>query len=251
LNDDAVSGGGFLVVKSAVAPGEEALSHNLLGQRLGRKGRDTRARILAATERVLSEPEGAFTLSAVAREAGLRITSLYLYFNDLSELLGAVLEPVMASAEAAYVAQVREPWPDEALSARCQSFVAAYHRFWLRNTRVLHLRNTYADAGDQLMWRYRLSASRLLNRLLVAQMEADSETGDAPANFLSSTLLIGLERMATTATDPRFPELMTAGNPLRKGPVDLEAQVAGLVTAEAKIFELTIAHARAAARKTA
>jgi AcrR family transcriptional regulator len=239
----------LLVVKGAIAPSEEALSHNLLGQRLGRKGRDTRARILAATERVLADTEGAFTLSAVAREAGLRITSLYLYFNDLSELLGAMLEPVTASAEAAYVAQVREPWPDEVLGERCQRFVAAYHAFWLRHTRVLHLRNTYADAGDRLMWRYRLSASRLLNRLLVVQMEADPDAEDAPANFLSSTLLIGLERMATTATDPRFPELMTVGNPLRKGPLDLEAQVAGLVRAEAKIFELTIAHGRAVSRK--
>ena len=35
---------------------EGPLSHNLQGQRLGRKGRGTRERILAATERLLAGP---------------------------------------------------------------------------------------------------------------------------------------------------------------------------------------------------
>lgn len=63
-----------------------ALSHNQLGQRIGRKGRDTRGRIIAAAERLLADRAGPpITLSAVAREASLGMTSLYSYFKDLSE----------------------------------------------------------------------------------------------------------------------------------------------------------------------
>jgi hypothetical protein len=80
------------------------LSHNLDGQRLGKKGRGTRERVLAATERLLAAPvDTGISLSAVAREASLGMTTLYLYFSDLTELLLAVLEPIMASAETSYV----------------------------------------------------------------------------------------------------------------------------------------------------
>ena len=55
---------------------QAALSHNLLGQRLGRKGRDTRERILAATARLLLGPaDNVISLSAVAREASLGMTT--------------------------------------------------------------------------------------------------------------------------------------------------------------------------------
>src|SRR6201995_3065199 len=96
--------GEALMAKSAFSSVEnEPLSHNLLGQRLGKKGRDTRERILAATERLLAGPPDApITLSAVAREASLGMTSLYLYFNDLTELLLAQLSATMSLAREAY-----------------------------------------------------------------------------------------------------------------------------------------------------
>src|SRR5688500_16342358 len=95
---------------------EEAVSHNLNGQKLGRKGRVTRERILAATAELLAGPRDApISLSAVARQASLGMTSLYNYFSDFTELLLALLEPVMESAEDAYLAQLREPWSDDEL----------------------------------------------------------------------------------------------------------------------------------------
>ena len=92
---------------------KESLSHNLQGQRLGRKGRDTRERILLAAETLLAAPPGApITLSAVAREASLGMTTLYLYFSDFTELLLAVLDGIMATAEDSYIGRLRERWPD-------------------------------------------------------------------------------------------------------------------------------------------
>src|ERR1700761_8300016 len=104
-----------------------SLSHNLNGQKLGRKGRDTRERILtAAAELVADSHEATVSLSAVARRASLGMTSLYLYFNDLTELLLAVLEPVMAMGEKEYVTHLREHWPDETLNRHCVEFVSAF-----------------------------------------------------------------------------------------------------------------------------
>ncbi|MFT3966240.1 MAG: TetR/AcrR family transcriptional regulator, partial [Sphingobium sp.] len=82
--------------RKAASPPEEAgddISLNLYGQRLGRKGRETRDRIISAANGLLARPEPVqVTLSAVAREASLGMTTLYLYFSDLTELLSAVLE---------------------------------------------------------------------------------------------------------------------------------------------------------------
>ena len=235
---------------AAELDGEGELSHNLLGQRLGRKGRDTRARILAATERVLERSDEAFTLSAIAREAGLRITSLYLYFADLSELLAALLDPAMESAEAAYVAQLREPWPDAELGACCLRFVEAYYAFWVRHTRVLHLRNSFADGGDQLMWRYRLHGAGVVTALLIRQMEDDPAADGSPAYFTAQALMIAIERMATTATDPRVPEIAAVAGRDGRPMVQPGVQKTSLIQAEAQLFELAIAHARAMARRS-
>jgi AcrR family transcriptional regulator len=238
------------LTRSSTAPTkDDALSHNLQGQRLGRKGRDTRARILAASGRLLAVPDAVVTLSAIAREADLRVASLYVYFSDLPELLGAVLEPVMASAEKTYVAELDAHWADAELAARCLGFVRAYHGFWARHTRILHLRNALADQGDLRMWGYRLRGSQRLTPLLVRQMEADPDAPSSSARYLASSLLIGLERMSTTTTDPQFPEFAAAG-PSRARDAGADAQTAGLIAAEGKIFELAIAHERALSRRT-
>lgn len=189
---------------------EQAAPHyNLLGQRLGRKGRDTRERILAATERLLADPaRPAITLSEVARRSSLAMTTLYLYFGDLTELLIAVLEPVMASAEEAFVARLRRRWPDETLAADCHAFVSAYIHFWQRNGRILHLRNHYADMGDQRLIERRIEAAYPLIDLLARQMRADPDTPSAAPGGMPSVMFTALERSATVATHGGISDLM-------------------------------------------
>src|ERR1700740_3463444 len=111
------------MAKPASSNADNELSHNLLGQRLGKKGRDTRERILAATERLLAGPPDApITLSAVAREASLGMNSLSLYFNDLTELLLAQLSITMSTARASFGDHLREHWPDDTLGEHCLRF---------------------------------------------------------------------------------------------------------------------------------
>lgn len=218
-------------------------SYNLNGQRLGRKGRDTRDRILAATQEILSEPSDGslLTLSEVARRASLRMGTLYIYFADLTELVLAVLDPVMATAEDEYVHLVRDHWPDEELGERALAFVTAYHSFWLKHGRVLHLRNNMGDRGDKRMMEHRVRAALPVMGLIASQMAPGPV---AQGNIVSSTataLMTGLDRAATVMTEGKLPQIIDQpSNPLGL-----------LLQAQARLFELAIKDQRDQAKTRA
>lgn len=217
-------------------PDAERPSHNLLGQRLGRKGQETRERILVATEKLLApESDVTLSLSAVAREASLGMTTLYLYFSDLSELVLAVLDRTMASADDAYVVHLRARWPEAALGERCKEFLAAYCYFWVRHARVMHLRNSYVDAGDERVRQHRTDTARPMIKLLVSQMDGDLESSLTPAYAMATALWTGVERSVTLVTDATF----------RSRSEKAEVQARELIYAQARLMELGIRDYRA------
>lgn len=231
---------GLAKAGSASARGGAArtVSHNLNGQRLGRKGRDTRARILAVTAELLADPSQTVTLSAVARRASLGMTSLYAYFTDLTELLLAVLEPVMETAEAEYVGLLRERWPEDELGERAFALVRAYHGFWVKHSRLLHFRNSMADSGDARLMLHRVRAAQLLIRLMVAQMDGDVDQPTSRHYGMATALLTGLDRVVTVTTNASLPQMLHA-------PVTPRAH---LLEAEARLLELGIRDYRGLAR---
>lgn len=175
---------------------------NLQGQKLGKKGRITRDRILGAARKVIEDPDAeSFTLSAVARETGLRLSSIYNYFADPTELFLAVLEPVAEESEDAYVRLLRDRWPEERLEDCCVEFVDAFQAYWRKNSRMLHLRNRLADQHDERVLLQRIAMARRVVRLLGFQMDGDVEKATGPQFDLASVLYTGLERVVTIATD--------------------------------------------------
>jgi len=220
----------------AVADACEKVSHNLNGQKLGRKGKITRERILAATLELLDEDrEEPITLTMVARRSSLGMSSLYNYFNDLTELILAVLEPVMATAEVSYQNMLRKYWPDEELGARCYEFLRAYNGFWERNTRLLHLRNSIADDRDDRMFMYRISSTQPMISLLAAQIDPNGKSDGSPAYAMATVLMTGIERTATVSTDSRFARFFP-DEPRREARYYLEP--------EARLIELAIRDTR-------
>ncbi|MFA7601623.1 MAG: TetR/AcrR family transcriptional regulator [Novosphingobium sp.] len=217
-----------------VASGE--VSHNLNGQRLGRKGRDTRERILTACSELLAEDGEPISMSAVARRASLGMTSLYNYFSDLTELLLAVLEPVMATSDERFLCMLREYWPDEVLGERCHAFMEAYYGFWALHSRLLHLRNAMADNRDPRMLIHRVESTQPLITLFAAQMGGDSENMQSLVRAMATVLMIGVERTATVSTDPSLTDLF--------GEDQRRPQQYYLV-AEARLMELAIRDTRA------
>ena len=223
---------------SARGASARAVSHNLNGQRLGRKGRDTRARILAVTAELLADPTETVTLSAVARRAALGMTSLYAYFTDLTELLLAVLEPAMETAEDGYVGLLRTRWPEAELGACALELVRAYHAFWVKHSRLLHLRNSMSDQGDARMMLHRVKAAQVVMGLLAEQMDADPAQPTAPPYAMASAMMTGLERVMTVTTDANLPKLLSAPIPPRTD----------LLVAEARLLELGIRDYRGLAK---
>lgn len=212
------------------------LSHNLNGQRLGRKGRDTRDRILAVAKEIIEDSDEAhITISEVARRANLRMASLYVYFADLTELGLALLEPVMAEAEHSYLELLRTPWADAELALRCKQFVQGFYGFWFRNSGVLHLRNTMADRKDARMIDHRINAARPVITLLIDQMRHDPAERRSPVVGMATVLYMGFERAVNIATDRHFGDAMGE----RFAP-DIEHYM----QAEARLFELAIADYR-------
>jgi AcrR family transcriptional regulator len=215
---------------------DDGLSHNLNGQKLGRKGRVTRERILAATVEILAEVRNVpISLSAVARKAGLGMTSLYVYFTDLTELLIAVLEPIMATAEDEYVSRIRQYWSDETLGDDCLSFIRAYDGFWQKHAYILHLRNSMADAGDRRMILHRIYAAQPVMRLLIQQMQGDPDGQTTPIYAMASVLMTGIERAVTVNTDAVLPHIL---------PLTEDRPVDHYLLPSARLLELGIRDAR-------
>lgn len=219
---------------SAVSDACASVIHNLNGQKLGRKGRVTRERIVAAAIELFSENDEPVTLSAVARRASLGLTSLYNYFTDLTELLLAVLEPVMATAEDSYLAVLRDRWPDEKLYENCYAFVHSYHAFWARNSQLLHMRNSLADRHNGRMMSQRVASTRPIIELLVWQMDEDIVRG-GPNTSMASMLMTGIERSITLVTDRELRALVGM-------PPNLDED--RYLKAGARLLELTIGDAR-------
>lgn len=184
---------------------------NVQGQKLGRKGRTTRERILAVTRELIEEPgSGEFSISAVARRADLRVSSIYNYFPDLTDLFMTVMEPVIKQSQVGYLSIVDNYWPDEELEKKCAEFVDAFHGFWERNVRYLHLRNSLAQQHDARVLAQRISAARQTVGYLKLQMGAPSEDdGGGISQDMASVLYAGMERVVTIVTD----ELLEAPYP--------------------------------------
>lgn len=198
------------LLSAAVTQACAAVSHNLSGQRLGRKGRITRERILVAAIEMIEMSDEPVTLARVARKASLGMTSLYNYFTDMTELLLAVLEPVMETARDDYLSVLRERWPDDDLFACCYRFVRRYHNFWLCHSRLLHMRNALADQRNARMMRHRIDSSRPIIGLIVAQMDFDT-LGSNPSTSMATMVMIGIERSVTLVTDNELRKLVEMG----------------------------------------
>ncbi len=197
----------------SLAQASQDVSYNLNGQRLGRKGRETRERIVrAAVEVLVEESDEPFTLSAVARQASLGMSSLYNYFTDLSELMAAVLDPVSASAKETWLAELACHWPDDEIAERCLRFWNLYAGFWSQNAAVLHQRNRMSDAGDERMLACRIEAGLPLMDGIATQLgRGDGTKPSDEERALASVLGTMMERTVTVQSQPNY-RSYTAGS---------------------------------------
>ncbi len=129
---------------------------------------ETRARIIEAARRLLEAPDGiaAFTIDAVAREAGVSRMTLYYQFGSKTGLLDALYDDLAARGLVPYmpaVMQTRDP------VAALDALVRAFCRFWAtdrtitRRIRALAALDPEIDAGirERDGWRRGLYANAI------------------------------------------------------------------------------------------
>ncbi|MCJ1961650.1 TetR/AcrR family transcriptional regulator [Novosphingobium mangrovi (ex Hu et al. 2023)] len=212
---------------------------NQQGQKLGKKGKITRERILSASRELIADPACEFSLSAVARHTGLRMSSIYTYFADLPDLFLAVLDPVAREAEEAYLTLLRTRWEDGEIDARATELVQAFYAYWERHSRLLHLRNRLADQHERSVLLQRIAMARTVVRLLGWQMGGDPDGATGEPYDLASVLYTGLERVVTIATDTELKACY---------PADIKPRFEGAtLRQQSRLLALAIKDQRAAA----
>jgi len=116
---------------------------------LGRKGRETRARLLAAARRLLETTSPLqLTAAAIAKEASTSPATLYVYFTDVQDILYSLaLETREAFVQ---LAQEHVDWFTDSgrLEEDARALIAAYNEIYRAHASVLQYRNLEDDRGN-------------------------------------------------------------------------------------------------------
>jgi len=136
--------------------------HNLLGQKLGRKGRVTRQRIMDATLRLL---ETSFykdlSVSEIASEAEVSNATFYVYFHDVEEVLYACVQA--AAMDLGELHEILDSeWTAKNVRDKVKRFVDVYNELWEKHHIELRVRNLEADQGNLRFLNLRIETTRTL-----------------------------------------------------------------------------------------
>ncbi|GLZ84387.1 hypothetical protein Pres01_04380 [Metapseudomonas resinovorans] len=180
------------------------VSMNKQGQVLGRKGQETRQRLMAATRRLLfTHALVDITAVAIAKAAGTSSASFYMYFDDVQDVLYSLA--LEAGEDMAKVSRLlEEPWAPERFEEEALRLIEALNGVWSRHREVLRYRNLEADRGDPRFEELRMNTyipfiERFAKLILTVNPAVGSrKKSDAYAE--ATVLQAAMERLA--ATDP-------------------------------------------------
>lgn len=179
------------------------ISKNKHGQSLGRKGRETRQRLMdAARELLQSSSPTQLTVVAIAKKARSSSATFYLYFEDVRGLLLVLSEEAETDMKVVHEV-LDEPWDPQFLDLdHASRVVDAYVSVWDKHREVLRYRNLEADRGDAEFENIRLRTvvrivSRFAEHIFAAYPQGTNFTfTDAMAE--ASVLAAAMERLAAT-----------------------------------------------------
>ncbi len=170
------------------------------GRALGRRGAQTRRRILDATAQML-ETHGTRDLRVVdiARAVGSSPATFYQYFRDVEEAVLALAEEA-GDELAPFVARLDSPWDAAGGLDDARALVDGFVDYWDRHRAVLRTRNLAAQEGDERFRDVRHRTLRPFMAALTAKIAESRSAGrvvDAMSPVAASAALVALiERMA-------------------------------------------------------
>jgi len=170
------------------------------GRALGRRGVQTRARLLEATEKLLDD-HGIRDLRVVeiARLVGTSPATFYQYFRDVEDAVLALAE--VAGDDVAPLARyLDQPWRAGKGLDDARALVDGFFDYWDRHRPVLRTRNLAAQEGDPRFREIRNRAlepflTRLSTRIAASQREGLVARELSPV-AASAALVALIERMA-------------------------------------------------------
>jgi len=197
------------------------------GQAIGRKGAESRARLLEATRKLLAELPSArkLTASSIARAASLASQTFYLYFDDVEEILLS-LSAAASEDTADVIAALDAPWNLTSPLDYTARVVETFYQYWDRHRAILNIRNYMADRGDEPFAKLRNASAipiitRIAARIRTAQGEHRLTERDSLARaiiFFSAT-----ERMAARYAANTGQTFMPGGDELKRAEADILA----------------------------
>lgn len=133
---------------------------NLLGQKMGRKGRETRQKIMDATIELLKTSSYKdLSVSEIATEAELSNATFYVYFKDVEEVIYACL--LSAALDHGELFKVLDAeWNSENLREQVSRFVGIYNELWDKYRIELRVRNLEADQGNLRFLNLKIESNR-------------------------------------------------------------------------------------------
>lgn len=170
-----------------------------IGTELGRKGIETRTRLLAATK-VLLQDMSPFhlTAAAIAKAAKTAPTTLYLYFSDVQDILYALaVETRDAFSQLAEEFEGRFLVLD-ALEQDAFEFITTFNAIYTEHRHVLQYRSLEADRGNQRFLDIQMTNAVPLVELLARAIKHAKPGTRGRAAFADAVVLYcAIERLAS------------------------------------------------------
>ncbi|MGI4855991.1 MAG: TetR/AcrR family transcriptional regulator [Janthinobacterium lividum] len=234
---------------------ETEASTNKQGQILGRKGRETRTKLMEATRLLLSSHSPVeLTAVGIAAEAGTSPASFYMYFDDPKDVLFSLGEE--AGRDMVMLRKIfEEPWSLDRLEQQTTAVIEGLNDVWTKHRPVLRFRNTEASRGDK-----RFEELRMNTFIPFIQGFAECILSVNPARgarkradaFAEASILHGaMEHLA--ATDPEVTERYLGAKRVNSNLArimtlvirgDAAADVLGRAAPNRKVVKLATAAAR-------
>jgi AcrR family transcriptional regulator len=173
---------------------------NLYGQAMGRKGTETRQRLIRATVELLEKRSiRDVSVSDIATLASTSSSSFYIYFADVSAAALAAAESIeQITPEIERILSLS--WSKNDGQLKAAALVEEYVNFSSQHHAILRIRNLSADEGDKRFETVRHQAVSRIHDLLEARITASGNELDPSAG--ASAILALMERISSIARLP-------------------------------------------------
>jgi len=196
---------------------------NKHGQSIGRKGAESRRRLLDAARQLIAvEPAHKLTASAIARAATLASQTFYLYFKDIDEILLALSHEAGADMDEVQEALGRD-WTSATPAEHATRFIDAFSAYWDRHRAILTVRNYLSDSAHPAFLAVRQEAAMPLIHAIAERILAAHPDDVDPKSALARSVIIysAIERMAARPATMRQNPAIVAPDDLKQAEIDI------------------------------